>query len=127
MTISVGAIPELSPRAVIEYISPKGSESSGANTFELKAALEADSTATLRAGYSANATVTLSSITDVLTVPESVVEFVGDSTYVYCLTDSATQSYERKAVTTGMSDGIKIEIKDGIDTNARLRGDEIKK
>ena len=47
MTISVGAIPDTEPHAVIEYISPKGNESSGANTFELKAALEVDPDVTL--------------------------------------------------------------------------------
>jgi len=126
MTISVGALPDVTPKAVIEYISPKGNESSGANTFELKAAITVDPDVTLRAGYSANATVILNNATDVLTVPESVVEFTGDSTFVYCLTDSATQSFERTAIKTGVGDGIKIEVKEGIDQNAMLRGDRKK-
>ncbi len=126
MTISVGAIPDTEPHAVIEYISPKGNESSGANTFELKAALEVDPDVTLRAGYSANATVVLSSAKDVLTIPESVVEFSGDSTFVYCQVDSATQKYERTAITTGLGDGVNIEVKSGIDKNSRLRGAENK-
>lgn len=127
MTISVGALPDIEPRAVIEYISPKGNESSGANTFELKAALEVDPEVSLRAGYSANATVILSSAVDVMTVPESVVEFVADSTFVYCLTDSAKHVYDRTAIETGLSDGINIEVKSGIDMDSRLRGAEIKK
>ncbi len=126
MTISVGAIPDTEPHAVIEYISPKGNESSGANTFELKAALEVDPDVTLRAGYSANATVVLSSAKDVLTIPESVVEFSGDSTFVYCQVDSATQKYERTAITTGLGDGVNIEVKSGINKNSRLRGAENK-
>lgn len=125
MTISVGAIPDIEPHAVIEYISPKGNESSGANTFELKAALDVDPDVTLRAGYSANATVILNSAKDVLTIPESVVEFSGDSTFVYCLVDSATQKYERTAITTGLGDGVSIEVKSGIDKDSRLRGAEI--
>ncbi len=127
MTISVGALPDIEPHAVIEYISPKGNESSGANTFELKAALEVDPEVSLRAGYSANATVTLSSAVDVLAVPESVVEFVADSTFVYCLTDSAARTYERTPVVTGLSDGVNIEVKSGISADSRLRGAEIKK
>ena len=126
MTISIGAIPETEPHAVIEYISPKGNESSGANTFELKAALEVDPAVTLRAGYSANATVILNSAKDVLTIPESVVEFSGDSTFVYCLVDSVTQKYERTAITTGLGDGVNIEVKSGIDKDSRLRGAENK-
>lgn len=127
MKISVGAMPDIEPHAVIEYISPKGNESSGANTFELKAAIEVDPDVQLRAGYSANATVILNSANDVLTIPESIVEFAADSAFVYCMTDSVPQKFERTAVTTGLGDGVKIEVKNGIDADSRLRGAEIKK
>lgn len=127
MTISIGALPDMSPKATIEYIAPKGTESSGANTFEIKAALEIDSVAQLRAGYSANANVSLNSATGVLSVPEGAIEFNGDSTFVYVLTDSVPeQKFERTPVTTGMSDGIRIEIISGIDKTARIRGQQIK-
>ena len=53
MSIAIGAMPELAPSATIEYISPKGNDSGGANTFEIKAALCLDSSEGLRAGYSA--------------------------------------------------------------------------
>ncbi len=128
MTISVGAMPELSPSAVIEYIAPKGDDTGGANTFEIKAALALDSAEGLRAGYSANATVALASARSVLSVPEGVVEFAGDSTFVYVLTDSTAHpaQYTRTAVETGLSNGIDIEIKNGIDSTAILRGDKIR-
>ncbi|MDE6197177.1 MAG: efflux RND transporter periplasmic adaptor subunit [Muribaculaceae bacterium] len=129
MEISIGAMPDLSPTAVIEYISPKGNDSGGANTFEIKAALQLDSSEGLRSGYSANASVSLSKAEEVLSVPEGVVSFEGDSTYVYVLTDSLAdpQVFERRAITTGMSDGIKIEVKEGIDSTVVLRADKIKK
>ena len=127
MTISIGALPDFSSNAVIEYISPKGTETNGANTFEIKAAISIDPSVNLRAGYSANASVALAHADSVLRVPESVVEFVGDSTFVYCLTDTLPQqTFKRTVITTGTSDGINIEIKSGIDKNARLRGSEIK-
>lgn len=51
-----------------------------------------------------------------LTLPESTIEFSGDSTFVYVMTDSVpAQKFERKEVKVGMSDGIKIVIKDGVD------------
>jgi len=127
MTIAVGALPEISPKAVIEYIAPKGVEENGANTFEIKAALDIDSVGGLRAGYSANATVVLSRLANVLTVPEGVVEFSGDSTFVYVLTDSTSgQQFERRPIVTGSSDGINIEVKEGIDSLVKVRGDAIK-
>ncbi len=126
MTISIGAMPEEHPSAVIEYISPKGTSANGANTFEIKAALSDLPEEGLRAGYSANATVTLKSVTNVLTVPESVVEYSGDSTFVYCLTDTVpVQKWRRTPVKTGLGDGISLHVESGIDSLSRLRGDKI--
>lgn len=124
MRIVIGAVPDLTPTATIEYISPKGADSGGANTFEIKAALDVADVSALRAGYSANATVALSSAADVITLPESCVEFAGDSAYVYVVADTAaaTATYNRVAVETGMSDGMNIEIKSGVDTTATIRG-----
>ena len=128
VTITVGALPDYKSEATIEYISPKGSESNGANTFEIKAAIVADPSVNLRAGYSANARVTLSRSGKVLQVPESVVEFAGDSTFVYVMTDSVPEpKFRRTPISTGASDGINIEVKSGIDSTAVLRGQEIKK
>lgn len=126
MDITIGAMPDIHPTAVIEYISPKGTNTSGANSFEIKAALNIDNAEGLRAGYSANGTLTISKAENVLSVPEGVVEFSGDSTYVYVMTDTVPEPvFERRSVRTGMSDGIRIEIKSGIDSTARLRGDKI--
>jgi HlyD family secretion protein len=128
MTISIGALPDIVPEGTIEYIAPKGTESNGANTFEIKAAIKLDPSVSLRAGYSANAKVILSKVENVMKIPESVVEYSGDSTFVYCLTDTVpSQKFQRKSITTGTSDGIFIEVKSGIDTLVRLRGDEILK
>lgn len=126
MTIIIGALPEISPSAVLEYIAPKGTDANGANTFEIKAAITVDKDVMLRAGYSANASVTLSKATNVLTVPEGAVEFAGDSTFVYVLTDTVPkQKFERRAIVTGVGNGINIQVKSGIDKNVKLRGDKM--
>ncbi|MEF2642757.1 MAG: efflux RND transporter periplasmic adaptor subunit, partial [Paramuribaculum sp.] len=107
VTITVGAMPDFSAEASIEYISPKGSETNGANTFEVRAAVPADACKNLRAGYSANATVAINRSGNVMRVPESVVEFAGDSTFVYVLTDSVpSQTFRRTRIITGASDGL---------------------
>ncbi len=127
MVISIGALPDLKLDAVIELIAPKGTETNGANTFEIKAAVSPVDGQTLRAGYSANASVTLSKEENVMTIPESVLEWQGDSTFVYVMTDSVPeQKFERRAVTTGTSDGINIRIAGGIDHKARLKGAPIR-
>lgn len=127
MSISIGAMPELAPVAVIEYIAPKGTDSGGANTFEIKAALTFDSSEGLRSGYSANATVALASARGTLAVPERVVEFQGDSAFVYVRTDSVANPpvFERRPIETGISDGINIQVISGIDSTAVLRGEKL--
>lgn len=123
MKISIGALPDLKLDAVIENIAPKGTETNGANTFEIKAAIKVPEGQQLRAGYSANASVMLNSATGVLTLPESVIEWAGNKTYVYVLTDSVNeQKFDRTEVETGISDGINIHIKSGVTASSRLRG-----
>jgi len=126
MTITIGALPDVSPTAVLEYIAPKGTDNNGANKFEIKAAITVDKDVKLRAGYSANAAVILSKASNVLTVPEGAVEFSGDSAFVYVLTDTVPQQkFERRAITTGVGNGINIQVKSGIDKNVKLRGEKI--
>ena len=121
--ITLGALQNMIFDAQLEYISPKGVEENGANQFEIKAAITVPDSVTVRSGYSANAEIVLQHADKVLAVPESTVEFSGDSTFVYVLTDSVPQqTFTRKQVTTGMSDGIKIEIKNGLQANDIVRG-----
>ena len=128
MDITIGALPEVKPRAVLEYIAPKGTEENGANTFEIKAALAVDSLTQLRSGYSANASVSLSQVKNILTIPEGVVVFEGDSTFVYLLKPDTgdKQEFEKHAIHTGISDGINIQVIEGLDTLSKLKGDLIR-
>lgn len=121
--ISIGAVQGVNPNAVIEYIAPKSTEENGSNTFEIKAAIQVPDSVQLRAGYSANAKILLAHADNVLTVPESVIEWVGDSAFVYCLTASEPkQVFERRSIATGLSDGVNIEVLSGIDKDVQLRG-----
>lgn len=127
MHISIGAISGSNLDAVIEKISPIAVNDNGTNTFEIKAALEVDSALNLRAGYSANASVVLARAAEALAVPERILEFAGDSTFVYVETDSAKHEYLRTPVTTGISDGINIQIVNSdLTTDTRLRGAQIR-
>lgn len=58
-------------------------------------------------------------------LPESTVEFSGDSTFVYVLTDSIPQQkFKRQQIEVGMSDGIKIAVKSGLTAKDKVRGAE---
>lgn len=124
--ITVGAISDGKLKAVIEKIAPMATEENGTNTFEIKAAINVDHEMKLRAGYSANASVILERDENALVIPERVIEFAGDSTFVYVLDPSSTegkQIFNRTAIKTGISDGVNIAVKDGgITTDSQLRG-----
>ena len=125
--LTIGALQNLTFNAILEYISPKGVETNGANQFEIKAAITIPDSVQIRSGYSANAEIVLQKANQVLAVPESTVEFSGDSTFVYIMTDSVPeQKFQRTQVTAGMSDGNKIEIKKGVTVQDKIRGAEKK-
>ena len=95
--LTIGALQNYTFEAEIEYIAPKATEENGANQFEMKAAVSVPDTRdhTQRllcqrrdcAGCGASGA---------LSVPESTVEFNGDSTFVYILTDSVPQQRFRR-------------------------------
>jgi HlyD family secretion protein len=126
MKITIGALQDLKFDAALEYISPKAVESNGANQFEIKAAVKLAEGGKIRSGYSANAEIVLSSANKVLSVPESAIEFSGDSTFVYVIKgEGKEKTYERTQVTTGLSDGVNIEIKKGLTVKDKVRGPEM--
>ena len=97
-----------------------------ANQFEIKAAVLLSEGGKIRSGYSANAEIVLAKADNVLTVPESAIEFSGDSTFVYVIKgEGKGKSYDRTYVETGLSDGVNIEIKKGITAKDKVRGPEI--
>lgn len=126
--ITLGALQNMQFNAVLEYISPKSIENNGANQFEIKAAIAVPDSVTIRSGYSANAEMELQHADSALTIPESTVEFSGDSTFVYVLTDSVpVQKFERRQVVTGISNGIDTEVKQGLKAGEAVRGLKIEK
>ncbi|WP_106830364.1 efflux RND transporter periplasmic adaptor subunit [Parabacteroides pacaensis] len=121
--LTVGALESRKFDAVLEYVAPKGVEENGAVLFEIKAAATIPEDAFIRAGYSANAEIVLKHAENVLTVPESTVEFKGDSAFVQLVKqETPDQVFEKHPVTVGLSDGIKIEIKEGLAENDKVRG-----
>lgn len=122
MKISIGALPSFSSEATLEYISPKSVENNGANQFEIKAAVKVQDDFMIRSGYSANAEIVLESAADVLSIPESALEFDGDDVYVYI---KNLEGFDRVKVETGISDGVNIEIKSGLKAGDKVRGSRI--
>jgi HlyD family secretion protein len=128
IVLTVGAINNEKFDAELEYISPKGIENNGAVLFEIKAAVKVPKSIFIRAGYSANAEIVLAQANNVLTIPESCVEFSSnnDSTFVYILKEeNPKQVFDKKQIVIGLSNGINIEIKEGLTPEDKIRGNEI--
>ncbi len=125
VTLTIGAMQGITIPAVLEYISPKAGEENGVISFEVKASAQIPDSLFIRAGYSANAQINILSHEGVLTLPESTVEFDGMQSYVQVLTSpegSKEQSFERREVEIGLSDGIRLEILEGVSEGDRIRG-----
>ena len=97
--LTVGAMESRTFDARLEYVSPKGVEKNGAIQFEIKAAV---------------------------TIPESTIEFSGDSAFVQIVKqEQPEQLFERRQVQVGLSDGINIEIKEGLTEQDKVRGSAV--
>lgn len=125
VTIHVGALKDKTYHAVVEYVSPKGKDTSGTILFEVKAAISGDDLSALKAGFSSNAEVEMAHKTGVLTIPEATVTYEGDKSFVFV--KGGKGQYEKKEVTLGLSDGIKVEVLSGLTGDETLRGNLMKK
>ena len=119
LILKIGAIENETFDAILEYISPKGIEEDGAIQFEIKAAVKLKEGQFVRAGYSANADIVLDRRDSVLAISEALLQFEGDSAYVEVKMED--QSFEKRYVETGLSDGINIEVLSGIDANDEMK------
>ena len=119
LELVVGALDTIKFIAQLEYISPKGVEEEGAIQFEIRASVELRSGHFLRAGYSANAGIVLDERKDILAVKESNLIFEEDKIYVEL--QKTEQEFEKIEITTGISDGINIEVLTGLTEESRVK------
>ena len=119
LVMIIGAIEDEAFDAYLEYISPKGVEEGGAIQFEIKAAVELKDNRFIRAGYSASADIVLDRRDSVLAINEKVLQFSGDSVFVEV--ETAPQVFEKRLVKTGLSDGLNIELLEGLEAEEKVK------
>lgn len=116
VSLSLPALDSLTVDAIIQTISAKGEMQGGAVKFPVEAQFTFDGKdGTLRSGYSATATILLRQAKSVLTLPEKAVCFHGDTSYVY-VTDSLNKAVSQRNIRIGLTDGVRVEILEGIST-----------
>jgi len=119
LILTIGAINDVSFHAILEHISPKGIEENGAIQFEIKAAVNLIDTVFVRAGYSANADIVLDKRDSVMAISESLLQFENDSAFVEIETEP--QTFEKRFIETGLSDGINIEVLSGLTKEDKIK------
>ena len=119
LILTIGAIDETKFDATLTKISPKGVEENGAVQFEIEADVNLKKDEFIRSGYSANADIVLDKVEDVLAIPEALLQFEGNKTFVEV--ETGDQKFEKIYITTGLSDGINIQVKGGIDKDAKIK------
>lgn len=119
LILTIGAIENEIFNAILEYVSPKGVEENGAIQFEIRANVKLQASQFIRAGYSANAEVVLARKDNVLAINESLLQYAGDTAFVEV--EIGPQQFERKNIKLGLSDGIKVEILDGLKKEDKIK------
>jgi HlyD family secretion protein len=112
LQIKIGALEKETFEGTLEYIAPKGKEVDGAIQFEIKAAMVGKPDVFIRAGYSANADIVLEEKKQVLALREALLQF--DEGKPYVEVEIGKQTFERRDVEVGLSDGIHVEVKSGV-------------
>jgi len=114
--LKIGALPEAVVTGVLTRIAPQAIEEDNAKLFEVEIELDQSEGTILRAGYSANADLIILEKKDILLIPERLVLFEddGEKTFVEIPGDSPEAEPERVEIETGLSDGLNIEVVDGL-------------
>ncbi|ACE84231.1 efflux RND transporter periplasmic adaptor subunit [Cellvibrio japonicus] len=120
LVLDVGALEGDPFTAKLEYISPKGVTDQGTIKFQIRAAVTLNDRLFLRANYSANADIVLDKRENVLAINEGNLSVEEKGHFVEI--ETGPQKFEKRAVKTGLSDGINIEIVEGL-----KEGDKIKR
>ncbi len=120
LILTIGAIDNTKFDAVLTKIAPKGVEENGAIQFEIEADVKLKNNQFIRSGYSANADIVLERAKHVLSIPEKLLHFEGDSV-TYVDVETAPQKFEKKIIKTGLSDGINIQILSGLNEKDKIQ------
>ena len=121
LEITVGAIENKKFDAILDYIAPKGVEENGAIQFEIKGTLNKKDTTFIRAGLSANASIILAKVDSVMALKEALVQFDPKTKAPFVEIETGDQEFERKDIELGISDGIFVEVKNGVDKDDKIK------
>ena len=109
--IQIGALPDKKIPGRVDRIFPKAKKEGNATLFDIWIVIKDAAGATLRAGFSATASIQIQARKQVVLLPERLVLFEDGKKLVEIPEGEKTKKVE---VRTGLSDGLNIEILDGL-------------
>ena len=110
--IRIGALPGDTISGTLSKIWLEAEKKENASVFPIEISITPTRTITLRAGYSANADIIIQKKTGILYIPERVVSFRNDSSFVTLALPQ--NKSEEHSIKTGLSDAINIEVISGL-------------
>ena len=119
--VTMAAIPDKEFDANLKFVAPKGTEEGGAVQFKIEAELTLDDDTFVRAGYSANGALVVNSKTDIMVIPEAVLQFDRRTQQAFVEIEISDQNFERRELETGLSDGIKVEVLSGVELTDNIK------
>lgn len=114
LEISLGALENQSFDATLKFIAPKGVEEAGAVKFKIEGDVTVNDSILIRAGYSANASLTLEKKEDIMVIPEALLQFDRETDEPYVEVATGEQQFERRDIEIGISDGVNVEVVSGL-------------
>lgn len=121
LKISLGAISDKEFDARLRFIAPKGVEESGAVKFKIEGDVTVEQDFTIRAGYSANASLILDRKENILVLPEALLQFDKETDEPFVEVEIGEQQFERREIKIGISDGINVEILEGLTETDKVK------
>ena len=121
LKVNMAAIPGKEFDAILKFVAPKGTEQGGAVQFKIEADLTLDEDTFIRAGYSANGSLVVENKQEIMVIAEALLQFDRRTQLPYVEVEISDQNFERRDVTTGLSDGIKVEILSGVSMDDKIK------
>jgi len=121
LIVNMAAIPEKEFDAKLKFVAPKGTEEGGAVQFKIEADLTLDEDTFIRAGYSANGSLVVEDKQEIMVIAEALLQFDNRTQQPYVEVEVSDQNFERRDITIGLSDGIKVEVLSGVSMEDKIK------
>ena len=121
LIVNLGAIQNKDFDAKLKFIAPKGNEEQGAVKFKIEGDVYLDNSVSVRAGYSANATLVLARKDSVMVMAEALLQFDKTTEKTYVEVEKEDQTFERVDLEVGISDGINVEVISGLSMDDKIK------